>query len=164
MILAINKKKLRKKILLHGILSALIVAIAILIPVLEAGSTEKKGYEIILAVAALLFIAAVTALPILHLIRVRNEFGNIIRFENGILQDFSGILNYKRRIPIENIESINFGILSTQIGNSNQLILKIRNVNRTKNPLFDQLKGRVVYITDYFVDKTEFEKLAQELQ
>lgn len=162
--LEIDKSKLKKRILLHGVPAIFFLGVAILIPIMESDSKDKESYEIILVVAGLLFIAAITVLPIVHLIRIRKEFGNIIRFENGILQDYSGILNFKKRIPIENIESITFGILTTRFSNSNQLIVKIRNINRTKNPLFDQLKGRVIYITDYVVNTTEFESLAKELE
>jgi len=163
MILALDKKKLRRRILLHGIPFLVFTGISILIPIMESDSNDKKSYEIVLAVLALLFIATISILPLIHLIRVRKEFHKIIRFENGILQDYSGILNHKKIIPTENIESVSVGILGTRIGNTNQLIVKLRNVNRTKNPLFDQLKGRVIYITDYIVDKKEFEKFAEVL-
>jgi len=131
---------------------------------MESGSNDKKGYEIVLAVLGLLFIAVITGLPLLHLIRVRKNFQNIIKYENGILQDFSGILNHKKTVPIKNIESAYIVNRITAIGNFNQLIIKSRNANKTGNSLFDQLKGRVIYITDYLVDKKEFEKLAYIIQ
>jgi len=119
MILAIDKKKLRRRILLYGILFLVFTGISILISLMESDSNDKKSYEKVLAVLALLLIATFSILPLIHLIRIRKEFHNIIRFENGVLQDYSGILNHKKTIALENIQSVNLGIRSSGVIKSN---------------------------------------------
>lgn len=150
----ISKSKLRRWSVFHSVMCLFYLTIGLVILVEKL--VDPVWYQLLLGALAILFLFLTSAFPLYRIWSKRKLFDQIISLKDGILQDHSSLLHHKKKIAIENIASAHVFEKSTKIGNFSQAIVHLNQLNKAGNAMFEQLRGRKLYFTDFWVDREKF--------
>ena len=162
----VKKTKLWIWLFLYGFFGAFVL----ILPILRCLKTGEFEYIYLF----MWLVAIFCGFLFYQLIRIRKKYNEIMILKNGVLLDNSSPVNYGKTIKIENIKSIYESEVSWPLGlgRLSQLKIKMKNRDGLVDPRWFQLwsktikllRGNKIYLTDFLVDKADFEKLKTEIK
>jgi hypothetical protein len=142
-----DTKKLNTKIINLSILFSFFLVIPIIF-------TFSEGFKLIFILP--LIVSLVVLILLLHLFKVKTRHPYIMICDNETLIDYSRIINYNKPIKIKDIESIT-------IKPNHELIIKLRNIKRSRISLLNQIRGYNIHLSPYLTKTESYNKLTIEL-
>lgn len=160
MTVGIDPKKFRNKFVLHSFLVIFFIGIGIAVLIMNLKKPEGLNSQSVLISSGLLLIAIISGIPFRQMMLIRKNKREVIIIENGVLTVKALLFKSNIEIPISDIQNTTF---SERSNNIQRLEIHLKSSDNSDNVVKNQLKGKSIYLNDYYLDRSEFKAMADTI-